>query len=63
MQMIIDSGATCNIIDQNLWEHLKLENIRCESTKASQMSIHMAVSNPYLFWGNLQQMSLWEKPV
>jgi hypothetical protein len=31
--MIIDSGATCNIIDQNLWEHLKLENIRCESTK------------------------------
>ena len=33
VQMIIDSGATCNIIDQNLWEHLKLENIRCESTK------------------------------
>ncbi|CAB4019494.1 Hypothetical predicted protein, partial [Paramuricea clavata] len=33
MQMIIDSSATCNIIDQNLWEHLKLENIRCESTK------------------------------
>ena len=32
MQMIIDSGATCNI-DQNLWEHLKLGNIRCGSTK------------------------------
>ena len=31
--MIIDSGATCNIIDQNLWEHLKSKNIDCESTK------------------------------
>ena len=33
VEMIIDSGATCNIIDQNLWEYLKSENIKCESTK------------------------------
>ena len=33
VNMIIDSGATCNIIDQNLWEHLKSKNIDCESTK------------------------------
>ena len=33
VEMMIDSGTTCNIIEQNLWEYLKSENIKCESTK------------------------------
>ena len=30
---IIDSGASCDIIDQILWEKLKAEHIKCESMK------------------------------
>ena len=47
VNMIIDSGATCNIIDQNLWEHLKSKNIECEST-VRRMFTHMGVKTPYL---------------
>ena len=63
VQMIIDSGATCNIIDQNLWEHLKLENIRCESTKCKPNVYPYGSEEPLPVWGNLQEMSLWEKTV
>ena len=33
--MIIDSGATCSVIDRKLWEHLKSNQIQCESKKCS----------------------------
>jgi len=34
--MIIDSGATCNVIGRNVWEYLKANKVACVSTKASK---------------------------
>ena len=32
IDMIIDSGASCNVVDRKLWEHLKRRKIQCMST-------------------------------
>ena len=34
--MVIDSGATCNVIDCTHWEYLKESNVKCHSSKCSQ---------------------------
>ena len=34
--MIIDSGASCNVLDRNLWEYLKANKVRCASSKANK---------------------------
>ena len=34
--MIIDSGVSCNILDHNLWEYLKVNKGRCTSSKATK---------------------------
>ncbi|VDI17945.1 Hypothetical predicted protein [Mytilus galloprovincialis] len=34
--VVIDSGATVNIIDRTLWEHLKKNKIKCESKTSSK---------------------------
>ena len=34
--MIIDSGASCNVLDRNLWEYLKANKVRCVSSKATK---------------------------
>ena len=34
--MIIDSGASCNVIGRNVWEYLKANKVACVSTKASK---------------------------
>ena len=34
--MIIDSGASCNVLDRNLWEYLEANEIRCASSKATK---------------------------
>ena len=34
--MIIDSGASCNVIGRNVWEYLKANNVACTSTKSSK---------------------------
>ena len=34
--MIIDSGASCNVLDRNLWEYLKAHKVRCASSKATK---------------------------
>ena len=34
--MIIDSGASCNVLDRNLWEFLKVNKLRCASNKATK---------------------------
>lgn len=33
--MLIDSGASSNIMDENTWELLKSKNIKCVCTKAN----------------------------
>ena len=34
--VLIDSGATCNVMGQQTWEMLKLEGIKCESRKSAR---------------------------
>ena len=34
--MIIDSGASCNIIGRNVWEYLKAKKVKCVSSTASK---------------------------
>ena len=34
--MIIDSGASCNVIGRNVWEYLKANKVECVSIKASK---------------------------
>ena len=43
--MIIDSGASCNVLDRNLWEYLKANKVRCASSKATKNCICMVVSS------------------
>lgn len=35
-EMIIDSGASCNVIDKVMWEWLKTNKIKCESRKTDK---------------------------
>ncbi|CAG2247242.1 unnamed protein product [Mytilus edulis] len=42
--VVIDSGATVNIIDRTLWEHLKKNKIKCES-KTSSKNLYAYGSN------------------
>ena len=34
--VLIDSGASCNVIDQTTWEVLKKKSVQCESKKSSK---------------------------
>ncbi|KAL9986226.1 hypothetical protein ACROYT_G000337 [Oculina patagonica] len=34
--MIIDSGASCNVIGRNVWEYLKANKVECVSSKVSK---------------------------
>ena len=43
--MIIDSGASCNVIGRNVWEYLKANKVACVSTKASK-KLYAYGSNP-----------------
>lgn len=35
LPMLIDSGASCNIVDEDTWEMLKEKKIKCFSSKAN----------------------------
>lgn len=34
--MIIDSGASCNVIGHRVWEYLKANKVKCVSSKVSK---------------------------
>ncbi|KAL9964067.1 hypothetical protein ACROYT_G027645 [Oculina patagonica] len=34
--VLIDSGSSCNIIDQNTWKQVKLKGLKCKSEKTNQ---------------------------
>ena len=34
--MIVDSGASCNVIDRKLWEELKQNKVKCISMKSTK---------------------------
>ena len=54
--MIIDSGASCNVLDRNLWEYLKANKIRCASSKATKKLIRMVISSHCKLQALLLQM-------
>ena len=34
--VLIDSGATCNLVNRNTWEALKRQHVRCKSEKTTK---------------------------
>ena len=34
--VLIDSGASCNVVDKDMWEDLKSQGIKCKSEKGTQ---------------------------
>ena len=36
LNMLIDTGASCNIIDRETWERLKQIKIKCETTRQTK---------------------------
>lgn len=39
IQMMIDSGSNCNVVDKDTWSDLKKKRIRCTSSKCDKQSI------------------------
>ena len=44
--MIIDSGASCNVIDETLWIELKQNNVKCTSQKVNKQLFAYGSSTP-----------------
>ena len=44
--VLIDSGASCNLIDQTTWEVLKKKSVQCESKKSSKKLFAYGQENP-----------------
>ena len=44
--VLIDSGSSCNIIDQKTWEELKQKGIKCKSEKTNQKLYPYGTSEP-----------------
>ena len=45
VEMLVDSGASTNVIDKHLWSKLKREKIECVSKKSNKSSILMVASS------------------
>ena len=44
--VLIDSGSSCNIIDQKTWEELKQKGVKCKSEKTNQKLYPYGTSEP-----------------
>ena len=44
--VLIDSGATCNMMGQQTWEMLKLKGIKCESRKSARQLFSYSGTEP-----------------
>lgn len=44
--MIVDSGASCNVLDHSLWEELKKKRVRCTSQRSSKKLYPYGSSKP-----------------
>ena len=49
--VLIDSGATCNVIGQQTWDLLKLNGIECESRKSARVLFAYGSKEPLLTLG------------
>ena len=54
--ILIDCGATCNVVGQQTWEMLKLEGINCESRKSARSFLLTTLRNRYRISELLLQM-------
>ena len=54
--IIIDSGASCNVLDRNLWEYLKANKVRCASSKATKKLFRMEINSHCKLQTRLLQM-------
>ena len=52
--MIIDSGASCNLISRNEWERLKSEKVLCESRKCSRKLFAYGSKEPLEITGSFK---------
>ena len=39
-EVVIDSGSSCNVIDQKTGEELKLKGVKCKSVKTNQQKLY-----------------------
>lgn len=46
IDMIIDSGASCNVIDQATWEWLKSRKIKCTSMRTQRQLFSYGSQEP-----------------
>ena len=44
--VLIDSGATCNVVGQQTWEMLKLKGTNCESRKSARERFAYSSTEP-----------------
>ena len=44
--VVLDSGSSCNIVDQKTWEELKSNSIKCKSEKSTQKLYPYGLSKP-----------------
>jgi hypothetical protein len=51
--VLIDSGASCNLVDYETWSNLKNNNIDCQSTKSERSCLPMARKNLLKLLGHL----------
>ena len=51
--VLIDSGASCNVIDQATWEVLKKKSVQCESKKSSEKLFAYTQKDPIEVIGHL----------
>ena len=51
--MVIDSGASCDVLDLNLWEYLKANKVRCATSKATKKLYSYGSKQPLQVAGTL----------
>ena len=51
--VLIDSGASCNVIDQTTWEAMKKESVQCDSKKSSKKLFAYGQKEPIEVLGTL----------
>ena len=57
LNMLIDSGSSCNIVDRDTWERLKQMKIKCETSKQTKKIFSYGSKDPLkvagTFWTNI----------
>ncbi|PIK40988.1 hypothetical protein BSL78_22161 [Apostichopus japonicus] len=57
ISLLIDSGATCNVIGEETWKYLKANNVKCKSEKATKQLFAYGSQKPLNVLGKFQTTS------